>query len=49
MSLQEDTQIICTFDNGYPKSAGTYPTELGMVLSYGYVQTLARGFSIQKR
>jgi len=44
-----DKTIVCTLDSGIPKSAGTYLSQLGITLDYGYQQTITQSFSIVKR
>ena len=40
--------VRCTFKNGIPKNADAYTSPLKVEIDYGYVQTYAASFTIQK-
>lgn len=44
-----DKSIVCTLDSGIAVNAGTYISQLGITLDYGYQQTASQSFTIVKK
>ncbi len=44
-----DKSIVCTLDSGIAVNAGTYVSQLGITLDYGYQQTVSQSFTIMKK